>query len=157
MITHKRKTMKKKLTKEYDTETDSVFFTKSGVLIKENLEVLYLSNNLITKIENLNENLKELGLRDNQIEVIENLNENLEGLYLSYNQIKVIENLNENLEVLHLSNNLITKIENLNENLKWLHLGGNPLKQITRKALEQIKKNKIRVYGVDVDGLEVVD
>ena len=60
---------------------------------------------------------------------------------------------NENLEWINLTNNQITKIENLNENLKWIDLNNNQITKIDKKTLELIKKNNIRVIGVDIDKL----
>ena len=114
----------------------SRFKTIDGNIEKdEGLKELNLSYNKIAKIENLNEGLQILNLGDNEIAKIENLNEGLQELYLSYNKIAKIENLNEGLQELYLWNNKIAKI--------------------SKDALDLIKKNKINVYGVDVDMLEV--
>ena len=81
--------------------------------------------------------------------------EGLKVLYLWNNKITKIENLNEGLKELDLGNNKITKIENLNEGLKELYLSYNKITKISKASLELIRKNKIKVYGVDVDKLEV--
>jgi Leucine-rich repeat (LRR) protein len=57
----------------------------------ENLQILNLSNNHISKIENLPHNLKELSLTNNhidEIEVLRSAHLSLIALGLSYNQIK---------------------------------------------------------------------
>ena len=105
----------------------------------ENLEILNLGNNFITKINGLEDlrKIKELSLYTNQIEVIENLDslENLEKLNIDYNLITEIlglENL-EKLEVLSMNNNKIAIISNLNSlhSLKELNLDENPVHDIT--------------------------
>jgi len=90
------------------------------------LEV-YLSNNQITKIENLPLSLRYLDLFNNRITKIENLPEGLQTLNLSHNQIIKIENLPINLNCIDLVDNQITKIENLPSGLQTLYLGNNPI------------------------------
>lgn len=73
--------------------------TKKGYIEKdENLRILYLAYNQITKIENLNEKVEWLNLSNNKISKIENLNENLEILYLYNNHITKISR--ESLELI---------------------------------------------------------
>lgn len=79
-----------------------------GELTCDQLKVLYLHNNFIQKITNLDQmrHLTHLYLQWNRIQKIENLTalKNLKKLYLSYNQIQRlegVENLNQ-LEELHL-------------------------------------------------------
>lgn len=73
----------------------------------DHVTVLYLFNNEITKIENLNnlKNLTCLYLQRNKIQKIENLHAlgKLRKLYLGYNEISVIEGLEglQMLEELH--------------------------------------------------------
>ena len=103
-----------------------------------NLEILHLSTNQITTIENLETlvNLEELYLIDNQITKIENLETllNLTTLDISQNQISTIENLETlvNLENLALGDNQITKIENLENsvNMYVITLRGNQITTI---------------------------
>lgn len=83
------------------------------------LEVLDLSWNNITQIENLDgfSYLKTLDLRDNKITTIENLDKlpQLKTLRLSKNKISKIENLDflTELRELELGETLISEIENL--------------------------------------------
>ena len=102
------------------------------------LKQLYLNNNQITKIENLDNNidLTDLNLNNNKITKIENLDKlvNLQTLFLSLNKITKIENIdkNINLQELYLYDNQINKIENLdkNINLKILYLQNNQINKI---------------------------
>jgi internalin A len=104
----------------------------------EQLEVLYLSENEITRIENLGNlpNLQELSLFDNAIMRIENLDNlpNLQELVLSRNGLTEIENLDNlpNLQKLDISHNGLTEIENLDNlpNLQKLDLHLNQLTKI---------------------------
>jgi len=106
--------------------------------ILTNLEYLYLQNNKIQKIENLDSlpNLEYIYLNNNQIQKIENLETfpNLEILYLQNNKIQKIENLETlpNLKTLDLHNNQIQKIENLETfpNLEILYLHNNKISRI---------------------------
>lgn len=72
------------------------------------LTVLYLHNNYIEKLQNLNNlsNLRALYLQRNKIKKIENLEGlvKLQRLYLGHNEINVVENLENlrNLEELHI-------------------------------------------------------
>ncbi|XP_056640909.1 protein phosphatase 1 regulatory subunit 42-like [Diorhabda sublineata] len=73
--------------------------------------VIYLFNNDITEIENLNGgefgNLTSLYLQNNRIKRIENLNlKNLRRLFIGHNNISVVEGLENlvNLEELHIEN-----------------------------------------------------
>ncbi|KAF5270216.1 hypothetical protein FQA39_LY08430 [Lamprigera yunnana] len=80
---------------------------KATISLKS-LCVIYLHNNEITKIENIESavNLKHLFLQQNKIKKIENLNNlvKLEKLYLGHNEISVLEGLETltNLKELHL-------------------------------------------------------
>lgn len=103
----------------------------------------------------IEEDWEELDLNNNQITKIEPLNDGLMYLWLRNNQITKIENLNENLKELDLDNNQITKIENLNENLEFLYLRDNPVTKISKESYDLIKKNDIKVYGVDIENLEI--
>lgn len=84
-----------------------VFFFQ-GDLKCDQLKVLYLHNNSIQQITNLDElsHLTHLYLQWNRIEKIENLSalKNLKKLYLSYNEIKRLEGVDNlhQLEELHL-------------------------------------------------------
>ncbi|CAD7077624.1 unnamed protein product [Hermetia illucens] len=74
----------------------------------DNLKVLYLHNNRINTIVNLEKflNLSHLYLQWNRIQNIENLNclRNLQKLYLGYNMIKRLENIErlQSLKELHI-------------------------------------------------------
>lgn len=74
----------------------------------DNINVLYLHNNQIRRIENLGHlrNLTSLYLQRNRIKKIENLDSltRLKKLFLGYNEILVVEGLHnlENLEELHI-------------------------------------------------------
>eukprot|EP01027_Heterolobosea_sp_BB2_P019951 GEZU01028116.1.p1 GENE.GEZU01028116.1~~GEZU01028116.1.p1 ORF type:complete len:443 (+),score=109.97 GEZU01028116.1:46-1329(+) len=90
-----------------------------GNLCRE-LQILYLQNNLIGKIENLHhlKDLRYLNLAINNIQVIENLeaNEMLEKLDLTMNFVSdplCLENLqsNYNLRELYLTGNPVTQVE----------------------------------------------
>lgn len=74
-----------------------------GEVACKRLKVLYLHNNVIKQITNLNHltQLTHLYLQWNRIRKIENLNQlkNLRKLYLSYNEIQSLEGL-ENLHLL---------------------------------------------------------
>ncbi|XP_034174367.1 protein phosphatase 1 regulatory subunit 42 [Osmia lignaria lignaria] len=84
-----------------------------------NLKVIYLQNNNILKIENLNfaSNLTHLYLQHNLISKIENLDylEKLQTLYLGYNNIVVVEGLErlKNLSVLQIENQRLSTTESL--------------------------------------------
>lgn len=79
----------------------------------ENVLVLYLHNNSICEINNLDElcNLTHLYLQWNKIRRIENLSclRNLTKLYLGNNQINVVENLEDlgNLKELHIDHQVL--------------------------------------------------
>jgi len=137
----------------------------------KNLKKLWLDNNQITKIENLDglEELRVLGLGNNQIGEIENLKNlsGLEELELNNNKITEIKNLEclinlsklklynnditeiksldklTNLQQLGLYNNNIAKIQNLDGlvNLTRLGLGCNKIKKI--EGLDKLKGLKI--------------
>jgi Leucine-rich repeat (LRR) protein len=102
------------------------------------LEELYLNNNRIEKIENINNliNLKKLDLSHNRITKIENINNlsNLKHLDLYINRIAKIQNIDNlvNLIVIDLYDNQINCIENLSSliNLKNLFLGKNKISAI---------------------------
>jgi Leucine-rich repeat (LRR) protein len=126
-----------------------------------NLNYLDLSNNGISKIENLNAciNLRYLHLCDNQIEKIEGLdnNFNLEVLNLAKNKIEKIDELyhRNKLKVLKLGSNRITKIENLNGSvaLEELDLSCNRIADIpTFMSMANLQKldlyfNQIKAIG----------
>jgi internalin A len=104
------------------------------IQLLKNLQVLNLSFNKISRIENLQGlPLQELYLNSNQISKIENLQGlPLQHLDLSSNQISKIENLKGlPLEVLYLNENQISKIENLQGlPLQNLNLWGNQITKI---------------------------
>lgn len=83
------------------------------------MQVLYLHNNDITKITNLEPlvTLKHLYLQKNKLKKIEGLShlKQLKKLYLGCNEISVIEGLEnlQNLEELHIEKQRLTKGESL--------------------------------------------
>jgi Leucine-rich repeat (LRR) protein len=103
-----------------------------------NLEILYLTSNKITKIENLPPNIIELYLENNEITKIENLPVDLERLNLASNKITKIENL----KLKYLSELILTdnKIKNIPleiariPNLNYFRYDGNPIKNIHEKV-----------------------
>lgn len=62
-------------------------------ILELKIQTLNLSNNKITKIENIPSSVIYLDLSGNQIQIIENLPENLKILNLGGNQIKIINNI----------------------------------------------------------------
>jgi hypothetical protein len=95
---------------------------KNENLKPENIFASFLQNKNIAFLKSLDgfKNLKHLYLSDNKIQKLENLNfPNLSILEMSNNYIRRIENL-ENLfflQSLNLEKNFISKLENLNENI----------------------------------------
>lgn len=96
-----------------------IFNLKGNFSKCKNLRVMYMQNNCITKIENLNfaVNLTHLYLQHNNLTKIENLQtlRNLTHLFLGYNNISVIEGL-ENLDKLlelHVENQHLSAGESL--------------------------------------------
>lgn len=85
----------------------------------KDLTVLYLHDNQISKIENLESlsNLSCLYLHHNKIKKIENLQSltKLKKLYLGYNEINVVEGLEnlKNLEELHIEKQYLTNGESM--------------------------------------------
>ncbi|XP_055325560.1 protein phosphatase 1 regulatory subunit 42-like [Sitodiplosis mosellana] len=85
-----------------------LYGTSSGEISCEQLKVLYLHNNSIQRIANLDQliHLTHLYLQWNRIGKMENLNQlkNLRKLYLSYNEISCLEGIDDLnfLEELHL-------------------------------------------------------
>ena len=113
---------------------------------EENLKLLSLENNLITKIDHLISlnNLRFLNLYENKISEIENLQTvpRLQALMLGKNNISKIKNLQclLEIEVLDLHSNKIKLIENLSclKKLRILNLANN---QITSFVELMINKN----------------
>ena len=142
-------------------EVDSI--NKKGYLLDEdnNIIGLNLSDNQISKIENLKEleSLQRLDLSNNQISKIENLKEleSLQLLYLENNQISKIENLKEleSLQLLYLENNQISKIENLKEleSLQRLDLSNNQISKIENlKELQSLRT--LYLYNNQISKIE---
>jgi Leucine-rich repeat (LRR) protein len=102
---------------------------------------LYVSNNLIEKIEGLDNlfNLKKLELSNNKISNLEGLDSLLElqELYLDNNNIERLEGLDylKKLIILHVGRNKISKfrIEYIKNQttLNFLYLNENPLDQLS--------------------------
>lgn len=101
---------------EYLDVSDNIIKDVELIDTIEDMEILDLSYNLLSKVPKLNtEKLKELYLIANDIENIENIEfPSLIKLDLASNGIKKLENLKcEKLKELYLGNNKISKIENL--------------------------------------------
>ena len=97
---------------------------------QKKIEKLFLNENKIHKIENLNQmsELRLLEIGSNKIKKIENLEENtkLEELWMGRNKIKKIEKLEKltNLRILSLQDNLISKLSGeIDPFERILHLG----------------------------------
>ncbi len=137
--------------------------TRNKISIIENLSGLpklldlFLSANEIKKIENLDrlEKLYTLDLNKNQVERIENLDglSHLKVLNLADNKIKRIENLGklELLYSLYLERNQIMILENLHnlENLEYLTIDRNYIAKI--ENLDKL----VNVYFLGLDGNSV--
>ncbi len=98
-----KKTIKLIQEQEYDTETDAVFITKEGILVK-NVK-----------------GLKKLSLWGNDIKEIKNIPKGLKVLHLGYNQLTEIKNIPKGLKKLYLGVNNITEIKNIPKGLKELY------------------------------------
>ena len=126
---------------------------------------IYLRKQSINKLSfsgfgNQLQNLKCLDLSDNKITRIENLEyfQNLEILQLQWNSIAKIENLNKNrkLRILNLSNNRIQIVENIEDltNLKELCLAH----QDSQESLELAKncfENSVALQKIDFQENEI--
>lgn len=83
------------------------------------MTVIYLYENFLTKIENLNfaENLTHLYLQNNRLNKLENLNclTKLKKLYLAGNQIQLLEGLEQCRELtdVHIENQRLAEGEKL--------------------------------------------
>lgn len=126
----------------------------------ENAFVLYLHNNAIGEIINLNEmcNLTHLYLQWNKIRRIENLQglKNLSKLYLGNNQINVVENLEGlvNLKELHIDRQVLENGEVLCFDPRCMStLGVNIFciffqqKYLIKNKIVYLKKNYITKFG----------
>ena len=127
---------------------------------EENLKLLSLETNLITKIDHLISlnNLLFLNLYENKITEIENLHTvpKLKALMLGKNNISKIKNLHclPDLEVLDLHSNKIKLIENLStlRRLRILNLANNQLTSfvelMNNKNLEDINLRKNLIVSI---------
>ena len=127
---------------------------------EENLKLLSLETNLITKIDHLISlnNLLFLNLYENKISEIENLQTvpKLKALMLGKNNISKIKNLNclPDIEVLDLHSNKIKLIENLStlKRLRILNLANNQLTSfvelMNNKNLEDINLRKNLIVSI---------
>ncbi|TIA83563.1 hypothetical protein E3P94_00855 [Wallemia ichthyophaga] len=102
------------------------------------LKQLYLIQNKLSKIENLNiPTLQVLELGGNRLRHIENLHNlhQLQQLWLGKNKIEKIENINslKSMELLSIQANRLTSIDGLGglSNLKELYLSHNGIKDIS--------------------------
>ena len=115
-----------------------------NLLAFENLQVLKLSHNKISRIKGLDKlpELQSLNLSLNRLTQIEGLEQllNLQSLELSFNQLTRIEGLEQllNLQSLELGFNQLTRIEGLEQltKLRSLYLWHNRLTRI--EGLEQL-------------------
>ena len=127
---------------------------------EENLKLLSLETNLITKIDHLISlnNLLFLNLYENKISEIENLHTvpKLKALMLGKNNISKIKNLHclPDIEVLDLHSNKIKLIENLStlKRLRILNLANNQLTSfvelMNNKNLEDINLRKNLIVSI---------
>ncbi len=117
------------------------------------LNLLYLSDNLIKRIESLDSipRLILLDLSYNQITEIEDLDNLplLRILDLSYNQIGAVRNLGrlKNLQLLNLSGNKVSHLANLEslESLRTLNLDGNPLQSVSLPTLTFLTSRNVEI------------
>lgn len=133
---------------------ESNFITKIDHLVSlNNLLYLNLYNNRITEIENLSTlpKLKALMLGKNQIEKIKNINNliDLGVLDLHSNRIKVIQNLSNlrKLRLLNLANNQITNFADLTSNpeLEEVNLRKNMIVVVPSTLVELDKLKKLNL------------
>uniref|UniRef100_F6VRY2 Leucine rich repeat containing 49 n=1 Tax=Xenopus tropicalis TaxID=8364 RepID=F6VRY2_XENTR len=133
---------------------------------EEQLRLLYLHHNSITRIQNLSslQHLIFLDLYDNNIEEISGLSSlrSLRVLMLGKNRIQKISNLEnlKNLDVLDLHGNQIAKIENVSHlrELRVLNLARNQINQVENiNGLDSLKELNLRDNKItflrDVDTL----
>ena len=135
-----------------------------NLLVFENLQILNLSHNKISRIEGLDKltNLQSLELSGNQITSIEGLDKltNLQTLNLFGNQIASIEGLDKltNLQSLNLSGNQTTSIEGLDKltNLQSLGLFGNQITSI--EGLDKLTNlQSLKLGGNQITSIEGLD
>ncbi|UJR22234.1 hypothetical protein I4U23_025296 [Adineta vaga] len=121
------------------------------------LTVIYLYDNTLTKIENLNfgENITHLYLQNNRIQKLENLDccPKLQKLYLGGNQIQVLEGLDKNtqLKEIYIENQHLPEGEKLvfeprtlhclSQGLEILNVSGNNLDSLAElSCLERLQE-----------------
>ncbi|CAF1152439.1 unnamed protein product [Adineta steineri] len=121
------------------------------------LTVIYLYDNILTKIENLNfaENLTHLYLQNNRLQKLENLDccPKLQKLYLGGNQIQVLEGLDKNIHIkeIYIENQRLPQGEKLvfeprtlqclSHGLEILNVSGNNLDSLTElSCLEKLQE-----------------
>ncbi|KAM9312608.1 leucine-rich repeat-containing protein 49 [Gastrophryne carolinensis] len=133
---------------------------------EEQLRLLYLQHNFITRIQNVSslQRLIFLDLYDNQIEEISGLStlKSLRVLMLGKNRIQKIEDLEnlKNLDVLDLHGNQISKIENIGHlgELRVLNLARNQIREVENlNGLDSLTELNLRHNNIilvrDVDTL----
>lgn len=133
---------------------------------EEQLRLLYLQHNFITKVQNLSslQRLIILDLYDNLIEEISGLSsiKSLRVLMLGKNRIQKITNLEclKNLDVLDLHGNQISKIENIGHlgELRVLNLARNQITEVENlNGLDSLTELNLRHNNIslvrDVDTL----
>jgi len=120
------------------------------------LKDLFLINNKIRKIENVNmlTNLDQIEFGGNRIRKIENLEGlNITKLWLGKNKIRRLEGVSslQNLRILSLQSNRIEVIEGLDglTSLEELYLGQNGIKRIS--GLE----NTVNITTLDISGNQI--
>jgi len=97
--------------------------------------------------------LQELCISNNQITKIENLPNSVQQLYLHYNEITKIENLPSSLQMLDLENNQITKIENLPNSIQKLYLHYN---EITELSLDLLEFRQLDYFSYNNNPIETI-
>ncbi|XP_056428452.1 leucine-rich repeat-containing protein 49 [Hyla sarda] len=126
---------------------------------EEQLRLLYLQHNFITRIQNISclQRLIFIDLYDNQIEEISGLSslKSLRVLMLGKNKIQKISNLEnlKNLDVLDLHGNQISKIENIGHlgELRVLNLARNQISQVENLiGLDSLTELNLRHNSISV-------
>ncbi len=128
-------------------------YIPSEMLEMDWLNTLILSQNTISKIENLDHlvQLKNLDLHKNQIMKMENLHqlEGLRDLNLSQNQLSKIGDIEslKNLERLDLRGNQLESIQEIKENIGLEVLGVSENRLTSLSGVQALKKLKILYAG----------
>jgi len=126
------KKQKPRSEKKSRNKSDRNLLNKIPIAISNlvNLKKLVISNNRITKLENLPQSISQLYIRSNQISKLENLPQSISQLYISRNQITKLENLPQGISQLYISRNQITKLENLPQSISQLYIRQNQISKL---------------------------